>query len=114
MWFRFLLLTYTGTGLTFAVMLTIVLAGIGLGGLTAGKLAHHDEHCHRWLAHLTAFSGLMVVATYYGFDLFTAQQSRESATLVPAPLAPRDAVGASFCCSLQREPARPNTYAAPR
>ncbi len=80
-WFRFLLLTYTGTGLTFAVMLTIVLAGIGLGGLAAGKLAHRDERCHRWLAHVTAFSGLMVVATYYGFDLFTAELFRQSATL---------------------------------
>ena len=80
-WFRFLLLMYTGTGLTFAVMLTIVLAGIGLGSLAAGRLAHHDAHCQRWLAHVTAFSGLMVVATYYGFDLFTAQQFREDATL---------------------------------
>src|SRR5262249_20943448 len=80
-WFRFLLLTYTGTGLTFAVMLTIVLAGIGLGGLAAGKLAQRVEHCQRWLPHVTAVSGVMVVATYYGFDLFTAQQARESATL---------------------------------
>ena len=38
-WFRFLLLTYTGTALTFASMLATVLAGIGLGGLVAGKLA---------------------------------------------------------------------------
>jgi predicted membrane-bound spermidine synthase len=80
-WFRFLLLTYMGTGLTFAVMLTTVLAGIGLGGLAAGRLARQSEHCHRWLPHVTALSGLMVVATYYGFDLFTAQQFRESATL---------------------------------
>ncbi len=80
-WFRFLLLTYTGTGLTFALMLTIVLAGIGLGGLAAGRLARRSEYCHRWLPHVTALSGLLVVATYYGFDLFTAQQSRESATL---------------------------------
>lgn len=80
-WFRFLLLTYTGTGLTFAVMLTVVLAGIGLGGLLAGKLAQKFADCHRWLPHATALSGLMVVATYYGFDLFTAEQSRESATL---------------------------------
>ncbi len=80
-WFRFLLLTYTGTGLTFAVMLTTVLAGIGLGGLAAGRLARKSEHCHRWLPHVTALSGIMVVATYYGFDLFTAQQFRESATL---------------------------------
>jgi spermidine synthase len=80
-WFRFLLLSYTGTGLTFAVMLTIVLAGIGLGGLAAGRLAQRVEQCHRWLPQVTAASGLMVVATYYGFDLFTAQQARDSATL---------------------------------
>jgi len=80
-WFRFLLLTYTGTGLTFAVMLTVVLLGMGLGGLAAGKLAQESERCERWLPHVTAFSGLMVVATYYGFDLFTAQQFRESVTL---------------------------------
>jgi spermidine synthase len=80
-WFRFLLLTYTGTGLTFAVMLTIVLAGIGLGGLAAGKLAERAPDCQRWLPHVTALGGLMVTLTYYGFDLFTAQQMRESATL---------------------------------
>jgi predicted membrane-bound spermidine synthase len=80
-WFRFLLLTYTGTGLTFAVMLAIVLAGIGLGGLAAGRLAHRAGQCHRWLPHVTALSGLFVVATYYGFDLFTAQQARENPTL---------------------------------
>jgi len=80
-WFRFLLLTYRGTGLTFALMLATVLGGIGLGGLVAGKLAQRDAQVHRWLPHVTAISGLMVVVTYYGFDLFTAQQSRESATL---------------------------------
>jgi predicted membrane-bound spermidine synthase len=80
-WFRFLLLAYTGTALTFAMMLAIVLAGIGLGGLAAGRLAQAVEHCHRWLPHVTALSGLFVVATYYGFDLFTVQQVRESPTL---------------------------------
>jgi len=81
-WFRFLLLTYMGTGLTFALMLAIVLAGIGLGGLAAGRAADRDEHCHRWLTHVTALSGLAVVATYYGFDMFTAQQSRADTTLL--------------------------------
>jgi len=80
-WFRFLLLTHTGTALTFAVMLTVVLGGIGLGGLVAGRLAQHDEHHYRWLAHVTAASGAFVVITYYGFDLFTARQMQEGATL---------------------------------
>jgi spermidine synthase len=73
-WFRFLLLTYAGTALGFAVMLTVVLAGIGLGGLAAGRLARRDEHSHRWLPHVTALSGALVVLTYYGFDLFTKGQ----------------------------------------
>lgn len=80
-WFRFLLLMYTGTGLTFAVMLTVVLGGIGLGGLVAGRVARGSEQCHRWLPHVMALGGLMVVATYYGFDLFTDYQSHESVTL---------------------------------
>ncbi|HKS55871.1 MAG TPA: fused MFS/spermidine synthase [Steroidobacteraceae bacterium] len=80
-WFRFLLLTYTGTALTFAVMLTVVLGGIGLGGLAGGRLAQRDEHCYRWLPHVTAASGAFVVLTYYGFDLFTARQMQQSATL---------------------------------
>ena len=80
-WFRFLLLTYTGTGLTFSVMLAIVLAGIGLGGLAAGRLAERVEQCHGWLPHVTALCGLLVVATYYGFDMFTAQQSHTNPTL---------------------------------
>jgi predicted membrane-bound spermidine synthase len=80
-WFRFLLLTYTGTGLAFALMLAIVLAGIGLGGLAAGRLARGMETCHRWLPHVTAASGLLVAGTYYGFDMFTATLSRDNPTL---------------------------------
>jgi spermidine synthase len=80
-WFRFLLLTYTGTGLAFAAMLAIVLAGIGIGGLAAGRLARSVEHCHHWLAHVMALSGALVVLTYYGFDLFTTLQLRVNATL---------------------------------
>lgn len=80
-WFRFLLLTYTGTALSFAVMLAVVLAGIGLGGLVAGRIAQRDEHSYRWLPHVTAASGAFVVITYRGFDLFTAWLMREATTL---------------------------------
>jgi spermidine synthase len=80
-WFRFLLLTYAGTALGFAVMLTVVLAGIGLGGLAASRLARRDEHSHRWLPHVTALSSVLVVLTYYGFDLFTNRQTIDVPTL---------------------------------
>jgi predicted membrane-bound spermidine synthase len=81
-WFRFLLLTYTGTGLAFAVMLTIVLAGIGLGGLAAGRVSRRDERFYRWLPHVSAASAALVVLTYAGFDLFTTRQIAERPTLV--------------------------------
>ena len=80
-WFRFLLLTYTGSGLAFAVMLAVVLAGIGLGGLAAGRLARHTHDCHRWLAHVLALSGALVVLTYFGFDVFTVVQLHTNPTL---------------------------------
>jgi spermidine synthase len=81
-WFRFLLLTYLGTALTFALMLTVVLGGIGLGGLAAGRIAQRDEHSYRWLPHVTAASGALVVLTYRGFDLFTARQMQGGTTLL--------------------------------
>ncbi len=79
-WFRFLLLTHRGTGLIFAVMLAVVLAGIALGGLIAARLYRIDDQSHRWLRHVTALSGAFVVLTYYGFDLFTTHQIQHTTT----------------------------------
>jgi len=80
-WFRFMLLTYTGTALVFALMLTVVLAGIGLGGLAAARLARRDASSHRWLAHVLAASAALVVLTYAGFDFFTSYQIEQVLTL---------------------------------
>jgi len=80
-WFRFLLLAYAGTALIFAVMLTVVLAGIGFGGIAAGHLARSDDRCYRWLRHVTALSAALVMLTYYGFDLFTEGQIRQEPNL---------------------------------
>jgi spermidine synthase len=80
-WFRFLLLTYTGTGLVFALMLTVVLAGIGLGGLAAGRISQRDERCHRWLRLVTATSAALVVLAYAGCDLFTVRQIEDPLSL---------------------------------
>jgi spermidine synthase len=77
-WFRFLLLTHRGTGLIFAVMLAVVLAGIALGGLIAAQLFRRDELCYRWLTHVTAASAALVVLTYAGYDLFTVYQIRNA------------------------------------
>ena len=79
-WFRFLLLTRSGTVLVFATMLAVVLGGIGLGGIAAGALARRDNQSYRWLRHVSALSAVLVVLTYWGFDLFTARQIEQQPT----------------------------------
>jgi spermidine synthase len=66
-WFRFLLLYLDGTTLVFAVMLAVVLAGIGLGGLAGARAARRG-----WLGAGAARAAavgavLAVVAGYAGF-----------------------------------------------
>lgn len=79
-WFRFLLLTKDGTNLIFAVMLAVVLAGIALGGLVAAHFFDRDERAYRWLKSVTAFSAVLVVFTYWGYDLFTAYRIQHDVT----------------------------------
>ena len=79
-WFRFLLLTRDGTSLIFAVMLAIVLGGIAIGGLIAGRMFERDEHAYRWLRHVTAASAALVVLTYSGFDLFEVHSAERDTT----------------------------------
>ena len=81
-WFRFLLLTRDGTSLIFAVMLAVVLGGIAIGGLAAGRLFERDQRAFRWLRHVTAASAALVVLTYWGYDLFTIYSSQRDTTTV--------------------------------
>jgi spermidine synthase len=66
-WFRFLVLFTLPGSLAFALMLAIVLAGIGLGGLVAARVLALTASLERGLAALAFASGLLVVATYAGF-----------------------------------------------
>jgi predicted membrane-bound spermidine synthase len=79
-WFRFLLLTESGTSLIFAVMLAVVLAGIAAGGLAAGQLFRRHDRAYRWLRHVTALSAALVVLTYWGYDLFSAYRGQHEIT----------------------------------
>lgn len=79
-WFRFLLLSHYGTSLIFAIMLAVVLAGIALGGLVAARIYRIDEQSHVWLRQVAALSGVFVVLTYWGFDLFTDHQIARTTT----------------------------------
>ena len=63
-WFRLLLLFVFGTSLAFAVMLAVVLLGIGTGGLVAGRLVRKDEDAWRWLSGLALGAGALTAWTY--------------------------------------------------
>ncbi len=81
-WFRFLLLTMDGTSLVFAIMLAVVLGGIAVGGLAAARLFRHDDRAYRWLRHVTAVSAVLVVLTYWGYDLFAVYRDpQDTSTL---------------------------------
>ena len=79
-WFRFLLLTRDGTSQIFAIMLALVLAGIAIGGLVAGRLFERDDRAYRWLRHVTAASAVLVVLTYWGYDLFAVYSDQADTT----------------------------------
>ena len=63
-WFRFLLLFLDGTTLIFALMLAVVLAGIGLGGLAASQLRLSAGMARA----AAAAAAVAVVACYAAFD----------------------------------------------
>jgi len=66
-WFRFLLLVVPGTSTTFAVMLAIVLAGIGLGGLAASRWLARSAAARFSLPAVAALAGVLCTAVYVAF-----------------------------------------------
>ena len=66
-WFRFLLLFMPGTSIAFALMLSVVLAGIGLGGLAASAWLRANAHAWRWAAPVAFAAGAAAIASYSGF-----------------------------------------------
>lgn len=68
-WFRLLLLFVMGHATAFAVMLAVVLAGIGLGGLLAGQWLRRDTAADRFAAAAAGVAGLTCVTGYAVFPL---------------------------------------------
>ena len=66
-WFRFLLAFTAADSWTFAVMLAVVLLGIGLGGLVASVLLGRRPDAHGWAALAPLLAGFGVVASYASF-----------------------------------------------
>jgi MFS family permease len=67
-WFRFLLMFCAGSSLAFALLLAVVLLGIGLGGLLAAVWLRRGTGAHHWLGALLCGAGLLVVSQYAGFN----------------------------------------------
>jgi spermidine synthase len=74
LWFRFLLMFLYGTTLTFALMLSVVLLGIGLGGLAAGQWLGIRPEAHRLAFLAAASAGSGIVMTYAGFSVALSPQ----------------------------------------
>ncbi len=73
-WFRFMLLFSFGTSRIFAVMLSVVLTGIAVGGVFASRLAK-SRRASAAVPIIAAFSGILTICTYlipaFLFILFT-------------------------------------------
>lgn len=66
-WFRFLHLFVPATTLVFAVMLSVVLTGIGVGGGLAARWLRRHAGAFRTLPALALGSGILTVVTYWAF-----------------------------------------------
>jgi spermidine synthase len=67
-WVRFLSLSVQGTSASFAVMLAVVLAGIGVGGLVGARVVASFSQPQRLLPTLAFSAGILCVLLYAGFD----------------------------------------------
>ena len=74
-WFRFLRLYVASSTTAFAVMLAVVLAGIGFGGIVAGAIHRRSSRLHYLLPVLLLLSAVLVLVSYL---LFPGE-------LIPAP-----------------------------
>lgn len=74
-WFRFLLLLQTGTTVMFAVMLGVVLAGLGLGGIVASTWSRAGWHPGTAARLAAAGAAISLVLGYATFHIFYARLS---------------------------------------
>ncbi len=70
-WFRFLILFMAGTSYTFAVMLAVVLAGIGIGGLLGSLCLRAFGACGRFVPALQFLAGTLCLWLYLGFESYS-------------------------------------------
>ena len=66
-WFRFLRLYVASSSTAFAVMLAVVLVGIGLGGIVAGAIHRHATRLNHWLPVLLLLAAIVTLLSYVFF-----------------------------------------------
>ena len=79
-WFRFLVLFTLPGSLAFALMLTVVLLGIGGGGLLGARALLASRAAARASPLLLAAAAVITVATYASFDAVVARVSSDART----------------------------------
>ena len=93
--FRFLLLFIDGTPLLFAVMLAVVLAGIGLGGLVAARVSRRRPLSGGMARAAAAAAALAVVGAYAAYPWLLARL---------APVHAQSAASAAILCAFLLAP----------
>ena len=93
--FRFLLLFIDGTALVFAVMLAVVLAGIGIGGLAAACVSRRRALSGDMARAAAAAAALAVVGAYALYPWLLARL---------APVHPQSAASAALLCAFLLAP----------
>jgi predicted membrane-bound spermidine synthase len=76
-WFRFLRLYVASSPTAFAIMLAIVLAGIGLGGIVAGAIHRSSARLNHLLPVLLVLAAMTTLLSYVLFPANLAQSGRE-------------------------------------
>ena len=78
-WWRFLQLFVNGSGRAFAVLLSVILLGIGVGGLLAGAILRRRPDAFHWSPALAFSAGWVVLAGYATFgDVHRALREGET------------------------------------
>ncbi len=88
-WFRFLLLFVHASSLAFAVMLAVVLAGIGSGSLLASRALGARAELWRFLPAVALASGVLCLVTYVALRLRAGAPTRRCTQLAGHPAARR-------------------------
>src|SRR5262249_28290389 len=80
-WFRFVIFFVASTSVAFAVMLAVVLAGIGIGALIAAAIWTRFPNADRLVPIIACASAVAMVLSYSGFVPEPARYDRMSVVI---------------------------------